>query len=140
MLSEGLFILIYSPWYLILILATAGLPKIVCCWMVTPASCLFLSRGSGPQVLFSWRQSSSGHCCSTFQWVKSEVFVFPCIVQILHNIVVRYFFLFQVFIVYFKPGVFRCIALRWVRVLGFCIVYGTIILKLYRWAMLNVLL
>lgn len=39
---------------------------------------------------------------------------------------------FPVFIVYFKPGVFRCIALRWVRVLGFCIVYGTIVLKLYR--------
>ncbi|XP_069809334.1 probable G-protein coupled receptor 179 [Dendropsophus ebraccatus] len=39
---------------------------------------------------------------------------------------------FPVFIVYFKPGVFRCMALRWVRLLGFCIVYGTIILKLYR--------
>ncbi|KAM5135083.1 putative G-protein coupled receptor 179 [Mantella aurantiaca] len=39
---------------------------------------------------------------------------------------------FPVFIVYFKPGVFRCIALRWVRVLGFCMVYGTIVLKLYR--------
>ncbi|XP_053768020.1 probable G-protein coupled receptor 179 isoform X2 [Desmodus rotundus] len=39
---------------------------------------------------------------------------------------------FPVFILYFKPGVFRCIALRWVRLLGFAIVYGTIILKLYR--------
>ncbi|KAM3923733.1 putative G-protein coupled receptor 179 [Leptodactylus fuscus] len=39
---------------------------------------------------------------------------------------------FPVFIVYFKPGVFRCMALRWVRLLGFCIVYGTIVLKLYR--------
>ncbi|XP_068118502.1 probable G-protein coupled receptor 179 [Hyperolius riggenbachi] len=39
---------------------------------------------------------------------------------------------FPVFIVYFKPGVFRCIALRWVRILGFCIVYGTLVLKLYR--------
>ncbi|XP_056405127.1 probable G-protein coupled receptor 179 isoform X2 [Hyla sarda] len=39
---------------------------------------------------------------------------------------------FPVFIVYFKPGVFRCIALRWFRLLGFCIVYGTIVLKLYR--------
>ncbi|KAK2111783.1 hypothetical protein P7K49_011529 [Saguinus oedipus] len=38
----------------------------------------------------------------------------------------------QVFILYFKPSVFRCIALRWVRLLGFAIVYGTIILKLYR--------
>ncbi|KAM4691565.1 putative G-protein coupled receptor 179 [Rhinophrynus dorsalis] len=39
---------------------------------------------------------------------------------------------FPVFILYFKPSVFRCVALRWVRLLGFCIVYGTIILKLYR--------
>ncbi|XP_037005913.2 probable G-protein coupled receptor 179 [Artibeus jamaicensis] len=39
---------------------------------------------------------------------------------------------FPVFILYFKPGVFRCVALRWVRLLGFAIVYGTIILKLYR--------
>ncbi|XP_006889531.1 PREDICTED: probable G-protein coupled receptor 179 [Elephantulus edwardii] len=39
---------------------------------------------------------------------------------------------FPVFILYFKPSVFRCIALRWVRLLGFVIVYGTIILKLYR--------
>lgn len=38
----------------------------------------------------------------------------------------------QVFILYFKPSVFRCIALRWVRLLGFAIVYGTVILKLYR--------
>lgn len=39
----------------------------------------------------------------------------------------------QVFILYFKPSTFRCIALRWVRVLGFAIVYGTITLKLYRY-------
>ncbi|XP_003414724.2 probable G-protein coupled receptor 179 [Loxodonta africana] len=39
---------------------------------------------------------------------------------------------FPVFILYFKPSAFRCIALRWVRLLGFVIVYGTIILKLYR--------
>eukprot|EP00079_Xenopus_tropicalis_P018942 XP_012808128.1 PREDICTED: probable G-protein coupled receptor 179 [Xenopus tropicalis] len=39
---------------------------------------------------------------------------------------------FPVFILYFKPSVFRCVALRWVRLLGFCIVYGTIVLKLYR--------
>jgi len=39
---------------------------------------------------------------------------------------------FPVFILYFKPSVFRCIALRWVRSLGFATVYGTIILKLYR--------
>lgn len=38
----------------------------------------------------------------------------------------------QVFILYFKPSIFRCIALRWVRLLGFAIVYGTVILKLYR--------
>ncbi|NXJ16652.1 GP158 protein, partial [Odontophorus gujanensis] len=38
---------------------------------------------------------------------------------------------FPVFILYFKPSTFRCIALRWVRVLGFAIVYGTITLKLY---------
>ncbi|XP_040294405.1 probable G-protein coupled receptor 179 [Bufo bufo] len=39
---------------------------------------------------------------------------------------------FPVFIVFFKPSVFRCMALRWFRLLGFCTVYGTIILKLYR--------
>ncbi|XP_050012404.1 probable G-protein coupled receptor 179 [Alexandromys fortis] len=39
---------------------------------------------------------------------------------------------FPVFILYFKPSVFRCIALRWVRLLGFAVVYGTIVLKLSR--------
>ncbi|KAG8446886.1 hypothetical protein GDO86_014368, partial [Hymenochirus boettgeri] len=39
---------------------------------------------------------------------------------------------FPVFILYFKPSAFRCLVLRWVRLLGFCIVYGTMILKLYR--------
>lgn len=37
------------------------------------------------------------------------------------------------FILYFKPSIFRCIVLRWVRMLGFTIVYGTITLKLYRY-------
>ncbi|XP_067907860.1 metabotropic glycine receptor [Heterodontus francisci] len=35
-------------------------------------------------------------------------------------------------ILYFEPSIFRCILLRWVRLLGFAIVYGTVILKLYR--------
>uniref|UniRef100_A0A8C1U4I8 G protein-coupled receptor 158b n=1 Tax=Cyprinus carpio TaxID=7962 RepID=A0A8C1U4I8_CYPCA len=39
---------------------------------------------------------------------------------------------FPVMIQYFNPSVFRCILLRWVRLLGFAIVYGTVILKLYR--------
>ncbi|XP_078126881.1 uncharacterized protein gpr179 [Sander vitreus] len=39
---------------------------------------------------------------------------------------------FPVFIMYFKPSVFRCILLRWVRMLGFSIVYGTVTLKMYR--------
>ncbi|KAM3842520.1 metabotropic glycine receptor-like [Diretmus argenteus] len=39
---------------------------------------------------------------------------------------------FPVFILYFKPSTFRCILLRWVRMLGFSIVYGTVTLKLYR--------
>nr|XP_056719827.1 probable G-protein coupled receptor 179 [Euleptes europaea] len=39
---------------------------------------------------------------------------------------------FPVFILYFKPSIFRCIVLRWVRMLGFATVYGTITLKLYR--------
>ncbi|XP_078501728.1 putative G-protein coupled receptor 179 [Lissotriton helveticus] len=39
---------------------------------------------------------------------------------------------FPVFILYFKPSIFRCLVLRWVRMLGFAIVYGTITLKLYR--------
>ncbi|NXL98308.1 GP158 protein, partial [Tyrannus savana] len=40
---------------------------------------------------------------------------------------------FPVFILYFKPSIFRCIVLRWVRMLGFATVYGTITLKLYRY-------
>ncbi|XP_065097694.1 metabotropic glycine receptor [Paramisgurnus dabryanus] len=39
---------------------------------------------------------------------------------------------FPVFILYFKPSTFRCILLRWVRMLGFAIVYGTVTLKMYR--------
>ncbi|XP_035856345.1 probable G-protein coupled receptor 158 isoform X2 [Sander lucioperca] len=39
---------------------------------------------------------------------------------------------FPVFIMYFKPSAFRCILLRWVRMLGFSIVYGTVTLKMYR--------
>ncbi|MBN3293813.1 GP158 protein, partial [Polypterus senegalus] len=39
---------------------------------------------------------------------------------------------FPVFILYFKPSIFRCILLRWVRLLGFAIVYGTVMLKMYR--------
>ncbi|XP_036375024.1 probable G-protein coupled receptor 158 [Megalops cyprinoides] len=39
---------------------------------------------------------------------------------------------FPVVILYFPPSVFRCILLRWVRLLGFAIVYGTVVLKLYR--------
>ncbi|NXG26389.1 GP158 protein, partial [Grallaria varia] len=38
---------------------------------------------------------------------------------------------FPVFILYFRPSIFRCIVLRWVRMLGFATVYGTITLKLY---------
>lgn len=36
-------------------------------------------------------------------------------------------------IMYFHPSVFRCVLLRWVRLLGFAIMYGTVILKLYRY-------
>ncbi|XP_041966364.1 probable G-protein coupled receptor 158 [Alosa sapidissima] len=39
---------------------------------------------------------------------------------------------FPVMIMYFHPSVFRCILLRWVRLLGFATVYGTVTLKLYR--------
>uniref|UniRef100_A0A3P8X3K2 G protein-coupled receptor 179 n=1 Tax=Cynoglossus semilaevis TaxID=244447 RepID=A0A3P8X3K2_CYNSE len=39
---------------------------------------------------------------------------------------------FPVFILYFRPSTFRCILLRWVRMLGFSIVYGTVTLKMYR--------
>ncbi|KAM9314894.1 metabotropic glycine receptor [Pholidichthys leucotaenia] len=39
---------------------------------------------------------------------------------------------FPVFISYFRPSTFRCILLRWVRMLGFSIVYGTVTLKMYR--------
>lgn len=46
----------------------------------------------------------------------------------------------QVMILYFHPGVFRCILLRWVRLLGFSIMYGTIILKLYRYGQLRELI
>ena len=41
--------------------------------------------------------------------------------------------LLQVGILYFQPSVFRCILLRWVRLLGFATVYGTLTLKLYRY-------
>lgn len=40
-------------------------------------------------------------------------------------------------ILYFHPSVFRCILLRWVRLLGFAIMYGTVILKLYRYCELK---
>ncbi|KAM6422362.1 metabotropic glycine receptor [Rhynochetos jubatus] len=39
---------------------------------------------------------------------------------------------FPVVILYFEPSVFRCILLRWVRLLGFATVYGTVTLKLHR--------
>ncbi|KAK5859609.1 hypothetical protein PBY51_021154 [Eleginops maclovinus] len=39
---------------------------------------------------------------------------------------------FPVMILFFHPSVFRCILLRWVRLLGFSVMYGTVILKLYR--------
>ncbi|XP_015225626.1 PREDICTED: probable G-protein coupled receptor 158 isoform X1 [Cyprinodon variegatus] len=39
---------------------------------------------------------------------------------------------FPVGILYFHPSIFRCILLRWVRLLGFATVYGTLTLKLYR--------
>ncbi|XP_067825255.1 probable G-protein coupled receptor 179 [Heptranchias perlo] len=39
---------------------------------------------------------------------------------------------FPVFILYFQPSVFRCVLLRWVRMLGFSINYGTVTLKIYR--------
>uniref|UniRef100_A0A8B9HHF0 G protein-coupled receptor 158a n=1 Tax=Astyanax mexicanus TaxID=7994 RepID=A0A8B9HHF0_ASTMX len=39
---------------------------------------------------------------------------------------------FPVMVLYFQPSVFRCILLRWVRMLGFATVYGTVTLKLYR--------
>lgn len=41
--------------------------------------------------------------------------------------------LIQVVILYFHPSVFRCVLLRWVRLLGFAIMYGTVVLKLYRY-------
>lgn len=43
----------------------------------------------------------------------------------------------QVMIMYFHPSVFRCILLRWVRLLGFAVMYGTVILKLYRYGKLK---
>ncbi|XP_038611677.1 probable G-protein coupled receptor 158 [Tachyglossus aculeatus] len=39
---------------------------------------------------------------------------------------------FPVIILYFEPSAFRCILLRWVRLLGFVTVYGTVTLKLHR--------
>uniref|UniRef100_A0A6I8RNT4 G protein-coupled receptor 158 n=1 Tax=Xenopus tropicalis TaxID=8364 RepID=A0A6I8RNT4_XENTR len=38
----------------------------------------------------------------------------------------------KVVILYFEPSTFRCILLRWVRLLGYATVYGTVTLKLYR--------
>lgn len=45
--------------------------------------------------------------------------------------------LLQVMILYFHPSVFRCVLLRWVRLLGFAVMYGTVILKLYRYCRLQ---
>lgn len=39
----------------------------------------------------------------------------------------------QVMILYFQPNTLHCILLRWVRLMGFATVYGTVILKLFRW-------
>nr|XP_020657131.1 probable G-protein coupled receptor 158 [Pogona vitticeps] len=39
---------------------------------------------------------------------------------------------FPVVILYFEPSVYRCILLRWVRLLGFTTLYGTVTLKLHR--------
>uniref|UniRef100_A0A8D0H881 G protein-coupled receptor 158 n=1 Tax=Sphenodon punctatus TaxID=8508 RepID=A0A8D0H881_SPHPU len=39
---------------------------------------------------------------------------------------------FPVVILYFEPSIFRCVLLRWVRLLGFTTVYGTVTLKLHR--------
>ncbi|KAM4792372.1 metabotropic glycine receptor isoform 2-T2 [Cyanocitta cristata] len=39
---------------------------------------------------------------------------------------------FPVVILYFEPSIFRCVLLRWVRLLGFATVYGTVTLKLHR--------
>ncbi|XP_018413452.1 PREDICTED: probable G-protein coupled receptor 158 [Nanorana parkeri] len=39
---------------------------------------------------------------------------------------------FPVVILYFEPSIFRCMLLRWVRLLGYATVYGTVTLKLYR--------
>ncbi|XP_064335478.1 metabotropic glycine receptor [Camelus dromedarius] len=39
---------------------------------------------------------------------------------------------FPVVILYFEPSTFRCVLLRWVRLLGFATVYGTVTLKLHR--------
>lgn len=36
-------------------------------------------------------------------------------------------------ILYFEPNVVHCVLLRWVRLLGFATVYGTVILKLFRY-------
>lgn len=50
-----------------------------------------------------------------------------------------YHFSPQVMILYFQPNVLHCILLRWVRLLGFATVYGTVILKLFRYATFKVL-
>ncbi|XP_053116285.1 probable G-protein coupled receptor 179 isoform X2 [Hemicordylus capensis] len=56
-----------------------------------------------------------------------------CMLAVFLSMLVSYHFRkSKVFILYFKPSIFRCIVLRWVRMLGFAIVYGTITLKLYR--------
>ncbi|KAK9396974.1 putative G-protein coupled receptor [Crotalus adamanteus] len=60
-----------------------------------------------------------------------------CMLTVFFNMLISYHYRkskvrAMVFILYFKPSIFRCIVLRWVRMLGFAIVYGTITLKLYR--------
>uniref|UniRef100_A0A3B3VHA1 G protein-coupled receptor 158 n=1 Tax=Poecilia latipinna TaxID=48699 RepID=A0A3B3VHA1_9TELE len=67
--------------------------------------------------------------------LRLAVLSFQCLCMLIvfiSMVLIYHFRRNKVGIIYFHPSVFRCILLRWVRLLGFATVYGTLTLKLYR--------
>uniref|UniRef100_A0A3B3X4D4 G-protein coupled receptors family 3 profile domain-containing protein n=1 Tax=Poecilia mexicana TaxID=48701 RepID=A0A3B3X4D4_9TELE len=67
--------------------------------------------------------------------LRLAVLSFQCLCMLIvfiSMVLIYHFRRNKVGILYFHPSVFRCILLRWVRLLGFATVYGTLTLKLYR--------
>ncbi|NWS07083.1 GP158 protein, partial [Motacilla alba] len=93
-------------------------------------ACCMLAIFLSMLVSYHFRRSKASCCTLTLvslQRIRTSGIIL--LETILFGSLLLYF---PVFILYFKPSIFRCIVLRWVRMLGFAIVYGTITLKLYR--------